>query len=115
MSESMSALDKELLGETTPVVKGCPEETLKAEENVTRKSEDQVDDTDDNKHSVFGPDTSTLTTTDMMELDEVCCISFSHITHRRPAGDLEGSHDVTSLLPGITGSHSLAKLQSWKA
>ena len=115
MSEHMSALDMELLGETTQVANSGPEEPVKAEETVAPKSEDQVDDTDDNKHSIFGPDTAIATATDNMELDEVCCISLSHITHRRQAGDPEGSHNVTSLLPGIIGSHNVAKLQSLKA
>ena len=68
MSEPMSVLDRELLGETTEVAIDGLEEATKVDQTITSKSENQIDGTDNNEHSVFGPEASA---TDKMKVDEV--------------------------------------------
>ena len=92
MTESMDVLDKMVLGESMDqVVNGGLEETVtvKLEESVVPETE-EVDleggGEISHDHSVANASTATN-----QEYDEVSCLQYSHVIHRRCVGDLDGS------------------------
>ncbi len=112
MTESMDALDKMVLGEATgQMVNGGLEETVtvKLEESVDSKTE-EVDSEggDEISHDHSAANASTATN---QELDEVGCLAYFHVVHRRHIGDLDGSICCYLTFLGTTASSGISEPQ----